>query len=85
MIRVKIKNLRTKEFENNGSFASIEIAQEWIDRKSSQGVFGKLERIVPQSVCTEEELAEALELFPEVVDETGFISPALARLPQTLS
>lgn len=83
MIQVSIKNIKSQQITNAAQFEAQEIAQEWIDCHSSMGSFGKLERLVPQSECNPEELAEALELLPEVVGDDGFVSPALARLPKT--
>lgn len=83
MLKVSIKNIKSQQITNVAQFETQELAQEWIDRHSNMGSFGKLERLIPQSECSPEELAEALELLPEVIGEDGFVSPALARLPQT--
>jgi len=55
---------------------------EWLQRRISQNTWGKPERTIAQSDCSESEILSALELTPEVLDESGqIIIPAMARLP----
>lgn len=82
MKRATVRSLKNTSLFWQASMPEEEL-NKWLETEIKNGSFGKLERTIPQSVCSEEELSEALELFPEVIDETGFISPALARLPQT--
>ena len=86
MFKVQIKNIASQQYTHGGQFPSMEEAQSWIDSIISQGIncpWGKLERLVPQSECSQEELDSALELI-EAIGEEGDIDhiPAMAKLPQ---
>jgi hypothetical protein len=61
-------------------------AEKFILELDPAKVWEKGERLVPKSDCTPEELAEALEIIPEVRNEDDeIVTPEMARLPKTYS
>lgn len=64
MKKVLVKNnVNNRQFQS--FFETQEEAQSWIDHHVKNNSWGKPERVVLQEVCSEEQLATALELIPE--------------------
>jgi hypothetical protein len=70
MFEVKVKNLQGIQ-THGGIFDTEQEAQSWIDsvKNKPSAPWGKLERIIPVSECSQEELDRALEIIPEVTEE----------------
>lgn len=82
MKQVKIRNIYYPDPSINWNF-QYENPEAKIQELIDSQIIGLPERIVEQVSCSEEQLANALELIPEVVGEDGvLISPAMVKLPQ---
>lgn len=81
MFHVKIKNISSQTYTHGQKFSTLDEANEWVFQVENKqnNPWGKLERTIPSSEATPEEMAVALEIIPEVVDE----SPEMVRLPKT--
>lgn len=79
----KLSILKDGQEIRAGKFESQEKLNLYLEKLNTKGIVGlKPERTVAQSDCSESEILSALELTPEVLDESGqIISPAMARLP----
>lgn len=79
---IKISIIKNGQITNGVQFETQEQIDAWLTKHVAKNTFGLPERLVPQSECTEEQLASAIELIPEVLDEAGeILTPAMARLP----
>jgi hypothetical protein len=77
--KVEIKD-KTGKVTHGAEFESSLDAEIWIEKNKYQGVWGKLERVIPKKFASEEEIAEAIETIPETE-----LSPESIKLPQNFS
>lgn len=62
----QIKIFKNGIITNKSKFETQAEADNWLASHVAKNTFGLPERLVPQADCTEEQLASALELIPEV-------------------
>lgn len=77
--KVEIKD-KTDKVTHGAEFDSSLDAEIWIEKNKYQGVWGKLERVIPKKNASEEELLEAIETIPTTETE-----PEMIKLPQNFS
>lgn len=63
-------------------FETRELAEAHVAQEEANKSYGELERVKPIIECSPEELAIALEIIPESIDEMGKVIPESARLPK---
>jgi hypothetical protein len=89
--KVEIKNLNDV-VTHGGEFETEELANSWVEENSPSGAWGKLERVIPRSEATNDEINT--ELLEEIAAEfEGFgedglpvqVQPERVRLKKTFS
>lgn len=70
MFKVKIKKISSQEITHSGEWKTLELANEWIAKieSKSNNPWGKLERTIPSSDATPEEIASALKVIPAITE-----------------
>jgi len=68
MIKVKVKRLSDNIFTHSAFWDTQNEADSWIEKQVTKGSWGRLERTIPSSDATPDEIASALEVIPAVTE-----------------